>query len=142
MGKWVMLNLGRLDPPQKQTIHGADVIVFHSPHDLPEAIRCLFDSSQKTLKVNLKYMADEPTTEQLEGSGDVTWLLGRHSRRLYGAEIRSSDKYQELWEKFKEALMRDSTERLSIPNYHVVTKAVEQKENELMETLDQEESLL
>ena len=86
MSNWVKLNPSEFNKSEHVVMHGADVEVFLSPYDMPEAIRGAFAKDAGKFLIEFKYIGgDEPLEEQQEKGekGSMLLQIGRHSKRLY-----------------------------------------------------------
>lgn len=91
MSTWLRLNRHKMNRPLRRRIKGAEVTVFLSPYDVPEAVRGGVDMSTGRFTIQFKYLGcsedpDEPLDAEAE-DGPVVLRVGRNSHRLYRIEL-------------------------------------------------------
>lgn len=147
MMEWLRLNRHNLNKPSRKSIRGAEVIVFMSPYDIPEAVRAGVDAATGRLVIQFKYSAgsedpDEPLDTESK-AGPVRLMVGRHSHRLYRVELDAVrlnvDQVEvHVLQKVDEAIDRLSENRRRPPNrghYGVARKVIAERGGDLLKEL-------
>lgn len=148
MSEWIRLDedeIARLDRPLSgQFEKGIEINVYMSPYDVPLAIRADYDESKDRFGIHLKYISDEPVTRR-PGEDRVTFKVGKHSGRLYGIEIDTSNldveavhlklHVQQEIDRTLQNLLEDPPEWLRPPSYRVAKQVISNKSDQLFSRL-------
>lgn len=86
MSEWLEINPAEFSKSEQVVIHGANVELFLSPYDLPEAVRGSYDGNEKKFSMEFRYIGgDEPLDTDVRGTTTIS--VGRRSKRLYKIEL-------------------------------------------------------
>jgi hypothetical protein len=86
LGEWIRLESIESKTDERSKVDDISVVFRVSPYDVPEAIRGSFDTNTRCLRIDLRYLADEPMKETQLDDGAVLHV-GKNSGRLYGIEL-------------------------------------------------------
>lgn len=147
MSEWLKLDRRTLNKPSRKSIRGADVTVFLSPYDVPEAVRGDVDEATGRFVIQLKYLGNpatpnEPLDTESE-EGPLVLKVGRHSHRLYRVELDLAalgvDQVQvRFFQELDEAINRLSSRRRRPQNrghYDVAQQALSERGSDLLREL-------
>ncbi len=85
MPDWIQVEIGDEEKVRKATIRGAEVDLFVSPYDVPDAVRGSYSSDEKIFSLEFRYVGDE-SIKEVAGE-HVTYHIGSFSSRLYGLDL-------------------------------------------------------
>jgi hypothetical protein len=144
MTDWVPLDANTLALPKHRTIRGVDITLVTSPYDIPEAVRGDYNKELRRFVIEFRYMSDEPL-ERYKCGKDIILRIGRNSGRLYSIEIDIHDlSTQEINLRMNVAkaatnainrLAHEAEKPQRQANYEVAKDAIEEKQNEIFESL-------
>lgn len=142
MSDWVKLNPSEFNKPEHVSVNGADIEVFLSPYDMPEAFRGSFIKQEGKFEIEFKYIGgNEPLEAKKVKDGSMLLQIGRHSKRLYRIlldiepdkrEVTLSlllPKFNKQLETLTRALGSDVPER----NYKVTKEILAKKGNQILQ---------
>lgn len=87
MNEWLKLDPAVFNTSKHESVGGADIEVFLSPYDVPEAVRAVNDSENNHFIVEFKYIGGDEPVETEAPDHQVTFKIGKHSKRLYAIYI-------------------------------------------------------
>src|SRR5258707_13421143 len=85
MPDWIQVEIGDEEKVRKATIRGAEVDLFVSPYDVPDAVRGSYSSDEKIFSLEFRYVGDE-SIKEVAGE-HVTYHISSVSSRLYCLEL-------------------------------------------------------
>ncbi|HLN32487.1 MAG TPA: hypothetical protein VK395_32465 [Gemmataceae bacterium] len=87
MPKLIKLDPQSLDDARQENIRGAEVQVYLSPYDIPQAVAGGYDDELHRFVIEFKYVGGRESLASIERDDQVTLKIGRYSGRLYRVEI-------------------------------------------------------
>ena len=140
MSDWIYL---RVDPEKLERVEelegDAKIRYSPSPYDIPEAARADFDETKKRLRIQFKYINEEPVRRTGDKAA-ITFGMGRNSQRLYEITVdmgkvgevvkQSLHNLASFIEKEIKGLATEDAERRS--NYALVEQAIDDKKQSLL----------
>ena len=144
MSDWVPLTIQTLAFSRHRKIRGVDIDLVISPYDIPEAVRGEYDKNLRRFVIEFRYMSDEPWEYDKYDSG-IALRIGRHSGRLYGIEVdvHALDAQRINLRMTVEKAVANAINRLvhqsekiqRRENYEIAKEAIQEKQNEIFESL-------
>jgi len=86
---WNYIPVSEINKPRTEIVSGVTLEVVAPYHEVPTAARFSFEESKNQFVIEFRYLTDPEQTSS-ETEGDVTMVLGKHSKRIYQIRINTS----------------------------------------------------
>jgi hypothetical protein len=142
---WIKIDHGSIKTRKRKNIKGLQIEVSVSPYDVPEAIRGYKKDKSNRCIIQLRYLNDDEPKKSVVHDQNLSYVVGKNSRRLYSLEFDVDSSLLERWKPFEhklkwaemsktiDSLAGDKDEPVNEENSELVKEAILHHRSELFE---------
>ena len=132
---WIPIDPKVLHEYHRSRSGGVETVTAPSPYDLPDAVAVETDAERNVVTIRFRYLEPE-RTESIAVRKDITFEVGRSTKRLYAVEIsvqnvRKVDAVRRGLTVALDAIMMHVPNRARTANFRAAREAVENSADEL-----------